>query len=111
MRRVISARNHGTRLRLALSLCYLGLLAACVASGGSAPEAAPGAAENAPASEGELLYRQYCASCHRPLEKTNKPNRKVSRIHSAIKHFPSMNHLDHLTIGQLKALAEALENR
>jgi len=96
---------------LALLVCGFALLAACAAPPTSAPASELTADTSAAPSEGELLYQQYCASCHRPLAKTLKPNRSVSRIHSAIRHYQVMRHLDHLTIEQLKALAEVLADR
>lgn len=66
---------------------------------------APGADE----LDGALLYQAHCASCHAPLEKSSKKQRTVSRIHSAIRHFSGMRYLDFLTIQQLQAIAEVLD--
>lgn len=71
----------------------------------SADNTAPGADE----LDGALLYQAHCASCHAPLEKSSKKNRTVSRIHSAIRHFSGMRYLDFLTIQQLQAIAEVLD--
>lgn len=59
--------------------------------------------------DGALLYQAHCASCHASLEKSSKKNRTVSRIHSAIRHFSGMRYLDFLTIRQLQAIAEVLD--
>jgi len=59
--------------------------------------------------DGAVLYASHCASCHRPLEKSVKKGRSVSRIHSAIRHFSAMRNLDFLTIQQLQAIAKVLD--
>jgi len=66
---------------------------------------APGADE----LDGALLYQAHCASCHAPLEKSGKKQRTASRIHSAIRHFSGMRYLEFLTIRQLQAIAEVLD--
>jgi len=59
--------------------------------------------------DGAVLYAAHCASCHSSLEKSIKKGRTVSRIHSAIRHFSAMRHLDFLTIQQLRAISDVLK--
>ena len=59
--------------------------------------------------EGQRLYAEHCASCHRPLEKTTKAQRSATRLRSANRQFPAMFKLDALTDSQLAAIAAALK--
>lgn len=58
---------------------------------------------------GEELYRQHCAACHNRLENTDKPDRTVNRIASAIRQIPPMADLKSLSPGEIKSIAMALE--
>ena len=100
-------KNSHIVISLAVSFACLVLVSSCA----PAPvneSAELVSAQSVPLSEGELLYQQYCASCHRPLAKTLKPNRSFSRIQSAIRHYPSMQYLGNLTDAQLQAIADSL---
>jgi len=57
---------------------------------------------------GAALYARYCASCHRDLEHTDKPNRSSGRIASAIRVLPSMYSLKVLSRSELDEIAEAI---
>jgi len=90
-------------LTVLLSCCAL-LLAGCTGIRSESRAAdATGDELNGPA-----LYEKHCARCHRPLEKTTKPQRSASRLRSANRQFPAMNYLDFLTDAQLEAIAAAL---
>lgn len=90
-----------------LLICSLLLLAACSAK----PAQTLPTATDQPTAElldGVQLYQQNCSPCHGPLESSEKLGRSVSRIHYAIHHFASMSRFKSLSILQLKALSEAL---
>ena len=59
-------------------------------------------------SAGLSLYEEFCSACHRPLNKTAKPQRSLSRIRSSIKQFPPMGNLSFLTDEQLKLIVSEL---
>lgn len=58
--------------------------------------------------DGARLYQEHCASCHGKLEETYIPNRRASRIVSAIKHFGAMSSVRHLDALQIIEIAKAL---
>lgn len=58
--------------------------------------------------DGRSLYQEYCANCHRPINRTTKSHTNASRLRSAIKLFPAMNKLDYLSAEQIDAIASAL---
>lgn len=58
--------------------------------------------------DGAVLYTQNCADCHGALEKTRIPDRRPSRIASAIKTFGVMGDLKHLSALEVIAIAKAL---
>nr|NIS42157.1 hypothetical protein [Desulfuromonadales bacterium] len=60
--------------------------------------------------DGRQLYKHYCSDCHQALEQTEKPDRSVRRILSAIQHLPAMNHLQHLSEAQCRAIAEVMKS-
>ena len=57
---------------------------------------------------GIALYDEYCAKCHRPLARTSKIQRPVTRLRSSIYRFPAMRNLDFLNEKQLEAISSAL---
>lgn len=57
------------------------------------------------------LYEEHCADCHRPFQKTNKPQRRLSRLRSSIEQMASMNSLKFLDDEQLEAIAAALATK
>ena len=65
-------------------------------------------AKDKPPALGASLYREHCAACHGPLKRTDIPNRPSGRITSAIRVFPSMNHLKQLSREEIHHLVEAL---
>ncbi|MGK5094834.1 hypothetical protein WDW89_22840 [Deltaproteobacteria bacterium TL4] len=54
------------------------------------------------ATDGEVLYQQYCASCHHELSNTNKPNRTAEGIQKAIEDNAGNEHDGYM--GDLKGL-------
>lgn len=64
----------------------------------------------APAADGPALYQQYCARCHGSLEETWIPDRRPSRITSAIRTLGRMSSVRHLTQVQIEAIADVLKS-
>jgi mono/diheme cytochrome c family protein len=60
---------------------------------------------------GISLYEEHCARCHRPFDKTTKPQRRISRLRSSIKHIPAMSKFVFLSDVQLGDIASALATR
>ncbi len=59
---------------------------------------------------GMELYRDKCAQCHGELEETRIPDRRPSRIASAIRHVGVMTRLKHLSAMEIIAIAKTLES-
>lgn len=59
---------------------------------------------NNPAS----LYASNCASCHGVLESSDKLDKTVAQIQSAIQNIPTMQGLNYLSQGQIELIEEAL---
>lgn len=109
MCRAIPARPRGKAARIAVAILLPVLLGACATANIPSQPAVAGSPSEA--SEGARLYRQYCANCHRPLARTAKPDRTVSRIHSAIRHIAPMHFLDELSIEELRSIAGVLDSK
>lgn len=60
-----------------------------------------------PATDGAVLYGQYCQSCHGTLASSTKLNRTANQISSAITSVSQMNSIN-LTTTQISAIASAL---
>jgi len=58
--------------------------------------------------DGEALYASHCARCHGELAKTRIPDRRPSRIASAIKNFGVMSNLKSLSALEIIAISRAL---
>ena len=60
--------------------------------------------------DGVALYNNNCAKCHGKIEKTSVPNRRASRIASAIKTIGPMAKLKHLSALEIIAISKALKS-
>ena len=58
--------------------------------------------------DGAALYATHCASCHGDLAKTRIPDRRPSRIASAIRNVGIMGDLKHLSALEVIAIAKVL---
>lgn len=58
-------------------------------------------------ASGEALYKQNCASCHKPLETSEKINKKVTQIKWAMNNVKRMKSLT-LTDPEIAAIVQAL---
>lgn len=107
MNTFLPARNP---LRICLGLLLICLVSLPACAGKPTPTAAePASLQTPELLDGVQLYQQHCSGCHGPLDQSEKLGRSVSRIHHAIHHFASMAHLKFLSIPQMKALSEALQ--
>ena len=56
---------------------------------------------------GLQVYADNCASCHQPIDRTNKPYRSLQEIESSIQYIPAMTHIVLNTV-ELQSLTLAL---
>jgi mono/diheme cytochrome c family protein len=60
--------------------------------------------------KGARLYQQHCARCHGMLDETRIPDRRPSRITSAIKNLGVMANLKHLNALQIVEISKVLKS-